>query len=241
MTRSFSAISSTIASRPSPSESPTGARRPRPLPGRLRMDPALHPAPLSGNEMTWDATINAAVQAYLNAQYGRAESLLVAALETAKVFGPSDPRMSTLLRTLGIVHEAMGQYPEAERLFRQALEILEQAKTRDSLEGAAALANLAGIWFILGRYYQAERTAVMAQAVYEQMNGEREINYAKALDVFADAAMLRGLYSLARLYVERGTAVRQKTVGQTHLTMAQSYSRTAELLILEDHLAEAEP
>ena len=32
------------------------------------MDPALHPAPLSGNEMTWDATINAAVQAYLNAQ-----------------------------------------------------------------------------------------------------------------------------------------------------------------------------
>src|SRR5207249_6012656 len=77
--------------------------------------------------------------------------------------------------------------------------------------------------------------------VYEQMNGEQEVNYAKALDVGADAAMLRGLYSVARRYVERSTAVRQKTVGQTHLTMAQSHSRAAELLILEDQLAEAEP
>src|SRR5437899_11331841 len=183
MTRSFSAISSTIASRPSPSEVPTGASRPRPLPGRLLMDPALHPAPLSGNEMTWDATINAAVQAYLNAQYGRAESLVLVALETAKVFGPSNPRMSTTLRTLGIVHEAMGQYAEAERLFRQALEILEQAKTRDSLEGAAALANLGGICFVLGRYSEAEKTAEIALAVYEQMNGEHEVNYAKALEI----------------------------------------------------------
>src|SRR2546428_2402029 len=203
MTRSLSAISSTIASRPSPSESPTGARRPRPLPGRLRMDPALHPAPLSGNEMTWDATINAAVQAYLNAQYGRAESLVLVALETAKVFGPSNPRMSTSLRTLGIVYEAMGQYAEAERLFRQALDILEQAKTRHSLEGAAALANLGGICFVLGRYSEAEKTAEMALAVYEQMNGEQEGNYAKALDVSADAATLRGLHRAPRRTLER--------------------------------------
>src|SRR5436309_2523741 len=165
MTRSFSAISSTIASRPSPSESPTGARRPRPLPGRLRMDPAPHPAPLSGNEMTWDASIDAAVQAYLNAQYGRAESLLLVALETAKVFGPGNPRMSTSLRTLGIVYEAMGQYAEAERLFRQALEILEQAKARDSPEGAAALANPGRITFLHHRSSEAERTAEDAPAL----------------------------------------------------------------------------
>src|SRR2546428_13516793 len=169
MTRSFSAISSTIASRPSPSESPTGARRPWPLPGRLRMDPALHPAPLSGNEMTWDATINAAIQAYLNAQYARAESLLLVALETAKVFGPSNPRMSTSLRTLGIVYEAMGQYAEAEQLFRQSLDVLEQAKARDSLEGAAAVANLGGICFILGRYREAAKTAENGLAVYDHI------------------------------------------------------------------------
>src|SRR5260370_16981865 len=105
------------------------------------MDPALHPAPLSGNEMTWDATIHAAVQAYLGAQYGRAESLLLAALETAKVFGPSNPRLSASLRTLGVVYEAMGRYAEAERLFRQALDILQQPNPQETLDAAPPLAH----------------------------------------------------------------------------------------------------
>jgi tetratricopeptide (TPR) repeat protein len=132
--------------------------------------------------------------------------LLLVAIETAKAFGRGNPRLSTSLRTLGIVYEAMGQYAEAERLFRQALDVFEQAPARDSLEGAAAIANLAGISFVLGDYDEAERMAVMAQAVYEQLNGEREVNYAKALDVLADTTMLQGqgLYSLAMLYHPSG-------------------------------------
>src|SRR5574341_405645 len=99
-----------IASRLSPCElSCRRARRRPPLPGNPRLDPAAHPAQLRENDMTWDTTINAAVQAYLEAQYGRAEALLHAALEAAKAFGPSNPRLSTSLRTLGIVDEAMAR------------------------------------------------------------------------------------------------------------------------------------
>ena len=54
----------------------------------------LWPATVTPQETQWDNLNSAAVDAYQQADYAKAEKLLLAALKVAKKFGAQDPRLA---------------------------------------------------------------------------------------------------------------------------------------------------
>jgi tetratricopeptide (TPR) repeat protein len=95
----------------------------------------LWPASAAAQRTSWKEYMEAAGNAYQQADYVEAEKLFKAALREAEKFGEQDPRFATSLNNLAALYQARGKYVEAEPLYKRSLAIRE---------GRAALRALAG-------------------------------------------------------------------------------------------------
>jgi len=131
----------------------------------------LWPATVTPQETQWDNLNSAAVDAYQQAVYAKAEKLLLAALKVAKKFGAQDPRLATSLNNLAALYHTQGKYAEAEPLFRRSLAIWEMALGPEHPDVAQSLNNLASLYHNQGKYAQAEPLYRRALAIAEKALG----------------------------------------------------------------------
>src|SRR4051794_8243552 len=94
-------------------------------------------------DQRWQRHYDAGQQALAECRYPEARTRLDAAVELARAFGERDPRLAWSLMGLGHVCLAQAKDAESERLFRQALAILEEAPEGHARAMAECLTGLA--------------------------------------------------------------------------------------------------
>ncbi len=83
---------------------------------------AICAAQVVAQTTSWEELTNAARTADQQGWHDEAEKHYQAAIDKAETFGPQDPRLATSLENLGIFYFSQPKHPEAEGLFRRALD-----------------------------------------------------------------------------------------------------------------------
>ncbi|HEU5179504.1 MAG TPA: CHAT domain-containing tetratricopeptide repeat protein [Candidatus Polarisedimenticolia bacterium] len=130
-----------------------------------------------------------------------------------QVHGPDHPHVAETLITLGQNHQAVGEFAQAEALFRRALRIYEK-QTPDGDGVAWALTNIANALRDTGRPTEAMPLFERALAIRERTFGPAHPVVAWNLDHFAEALVLGGESAKGL-----ALALRAEEIGRDHLSL----------------------
>ncbi|MGD0301900.1 MAG: tetratricopeptide repeat protein, partial [Bryobacteraceae bacterium] len=86
-----------------------------------------------------------------DANYGQAAAAYLDAVRISR-----DRRLMIALNSLGLAYEEMGRFPDAERYYRRALEILEQLGGNNQADRELLLTNLAFLYGEAGQTAKSE-------------------------------------------------------------------------------------
>jgi tetratricopeptide (TPR) repeat protein len=87
--------------------------------------------------------------------------------------GPNDPDVANVGNTLGSIHHQLGNYVEAERLFRRSVDIMENVAGGEDVQTVRVQSfdGLATLFRVEGRYEESENVYRRALAIAEQAFG----------------------------------------------------------------------
>ena len=137
--------------------------------------------------------------------------------------------------------QKMGQYADAEPLFRRALAIDEKALGKDHPDVASSLNNLALLLYSQGKYGEAEPLYRRALAIYEKADGSYHPDVATSLNNLAELLRAEGKYADAEPLFRRALAIDEKALGKDHPDVAIDLNNFALLLYSQGKYGEAEP
>jgi TonB family protein len=121
--------------------------------------------------------------------FAAAEPLLLRLLAIRQAQGEERPEVATVLASLASVREALGDYGDAEQLYRQALNIREKTLTPNHITTAATMESLAETCAARGHFTEAVSLCTRALAMREMTRGANDDSVRGARERIAD---LRG-------------------------------------------------
>ena len=149
---------------------------------------------------------------------------------------------ATALLNLGQIRAGRENYPEAEHLTRQALDLLTQQVERGQPAGCIALVFLADLCRRQGRLSEAEplaRRAVMRAE--KSLYGPQHPTLWRYLNVLAEILRLQGRLGEAEALCQRSQALIEKAFGTEHLGLDGCLATLARIRMAQGRHAEAEP
>ncbi len=156
-------------------------------------------------------------------------------------YGEKARETAVALDQLGRILNDMGEYPEAEPLFRQALEIGRETLGERHPDYAAGLNNLAGLLQATGRYEEAEPLFRQALEIDREALGERHPDYAARLNNLAGLLQATGRYEEAEPLFRQALEIDREALGERHPDYAARLNNLAGLLQTTGRYEEAEP
>jgi len=144
-----------------------------------------------------------------------------------------------LQTTIGGVYQALGQYPKAEAMQRQALAIRRKFYGDDNLKTADSLGHLARALLAEGRLAEAETLARAALATRRKLLGEDNVEVAGSMDLLALVLRYEGRVSAAEPLARAALATRRKLLGEESLAVAGSLNNLGLILDDENKVTEA--
>ena len=191
----------------------------------------------------WKADMAAAAGAIGGGQFDAAEKRLAAAVEQAESFPPFDPRVGETVEGVGALFRAQGRTPADQALYRRALAIRENARSRDGEPAdEAAGGNLVLMFFAdrlrrVVQLYRADGMDAEALAVFKRVVTIEEmalasghISLAPDYDELARLLVSNGDARSAEIYLRRALEVRELHLGPDHEDVAQSLEAVARYL-----------
>lgn len=145
-----------------------------------------------------------------------------------------------LIRT-GVYLAARAEYAQAERLYRRALEIYENAMGSEHPQTATALNNLAELYRIQRRHKEAEQLCQRALAIREKVLGQEHPHTAQSLNNLALLLSDQEMDADAEALLRRALRIREKVLGKEHPDTANSLNNLAMLLSNQRKYEEAQP
>jgi tetratricopeptide (TPR) repeat protein len=140
------------------------------------------------------------------------EQQLLADLREAERKGGNDLQVARTLYNLAIVRRRQGEFTEAERLYRRALEIREREQGPNHPDVAVVLNNLAGLEAAQGHYDAARPLLERALTIRQATLGDAHVLTAQSLN------------NLALLYAAQGNAAAAEPLYQRALSILQKAS-----------------
>jgi len=153
---------------------------------------------------------------------------------------PRTEEESSSLSTLADLSRAKGRFAEAERLYKRALAIDEEALGKDQLKVARDLSNLAELYQAQGQYAEAEPLHKRALEIREKVLGPVHPEVAQSLNNLAAVYRDQGRYGAAEPFCKRALEIWEKVLGPVHPEVASSLSTLADLSRAKGRFAEAE-
>ena len=150
----------------------------------------------------------------------RPERLHSAALAMAEKLEPSDDRLAASLSNVATVYRAEGRYPEAEKLYRRALELRQGNLGAGHPEVAVVVNNLATLYHAEGRIAEAEPLFRRALAVWEQFPGQEDRHVATVLNNLAGIYRATGRFAEAEPLYRRALELFQGSSGPEDANVA---------------------
>src|SRR4051794_25701688 len=129
----------------------------------------------------WHTRYDAGQTALAECRYPEAREQLDGAVELARGFGERDPRLAWSLMGLGYASLAQAQDAEAERLFGQALAMLEKLPDGDGRAMADCLTGLGTSAGHRARDAEAERLLRRALAIRQEALGAEHPDVGRSL------------------------------------------------------------
>ncbi|MBI3812383.1 MAG: tetratricopeptide repeat protein [Nitrospirae bacterium] len=151
------------------------------------------------------------------------------------------PEVGYPYRALGVQYAQKGDLAQAEKYYRQAIEVDDKALHPDPLEVAYNLNNLAVLYNSQGRYAEAEAISLRSLAIWEEMLGSDHPNV--AMDLYNLGVIYREQkhYDKAVAFFQRALAIDEKEMGRGHTSVAETLDNLALIYGALGRYTEAEP
>lgn len=179
------------------------------------------------NNRDWSEYKFRAEKAAQQGNYSQAEFMWLAALDEAKNFHPSDPRLLISLDNLASLYCSLGRYDQAECFCRRAIEVAERSFGEDHPYLAHCLNNLAGVYYHQRRYTEAEPICQRLLEIYEKTHGEDHADVGMAANNLAMLYHIQGKYEQAEWLYVRAITIRRRTLQDGHpvlVTLLENYA-----------------
>ena len=127
-----------------------------------------------------------------------------------------------VLETIGTTYNGLGQYADAERLLRTALDLRVAAEGRGTDGVAGTLTALGQVLQIERKADESEKLLREALAIREKLHGRESAETAGALNELARTLVNKGSYPEAEKLGKEGLAIRERIFGPNSREVAES-------------------
>jgi tetratricopeptide (TPR) repeat protein len=179
---------------------------------------------------SWDDYMEAGFDAHQGGRYAEAEELFLLASRQAATFDVADIRRATTLENLADVYRAQGREPDAEALYRTALERRVEILGPGHQRVAVGLENLATFYAQQGSYASAEPLYWRALEISEANLGPDHPDVATVLLGLARVRHSQLEYADAEPLYQQALAIREQVLGPNDMTVAELLEPYADLL-----------
>jgi eukaryotic-like serine/threonine-protein kinase len=136
---------------------------------------------------------------------------------------PGQPLVEAdVLETIGSTYNGLGQYTDAERLLRTALDLRVAAEGRGTDAVAGTLTTLGQILQIQRKADESEKLLREALATREKLHGRESAETAGALNELARTLVNKGSYPEAEKLGKEGLVIRERIFGPNSHEVAES-------------------
>ncbi|MEH1809678.1 tetratricopeptide repeat protein [Nostoc sp.] len=149
--------------------------------------------------------------------------------------------LANSLNNLAGIYRAIGNYTEAEPLYKQALELRKRLLGENHPAFATSLNNLAGLYKSTGKYSKAELLYQQALELRKRLWGEHHADVAVSLNNLALLYDEQGRYDEAEPLYLQSLELEKRLVGENHLSFALILNNLALLYYHQGRYSEAEP
>ena len=172
--------------------------------------------------------------------YEEALELLEQSVELRqRLYPEGHPELALALSNLGSAHYYVGNYTDAERRFRQVLELRLRLENSQELV-AHASSNLASALKQLGRIEEAGTLAQRVLTLREQLHPSDDVRIASSLYTLGSLRYEEGKLSEAIPRLRRALEIRRSALGSQHTEVATIQSSLGRALQAQQDLEEAE-
>jgi CHAT domain-containing protein/Tfp pilus assembly protein PilF len=142
---------------------------------------------------------------------------------------------------LALLYQAQGRYSEAEPLFKQVLQIIENVLGKEHPSTLRSMNNLAFLYKAQGRYSEAEPLYKQALQLREKVLGKEHPSTLSSMNNLAILYESQGRHSEAEPLFKQALQLREKVLGKEHPDTLTSMNNLAGLYESQGRYSEAEP
>ncbi len=175
------------------------------------------------------------------AEYAEVEGLISRQLSVHRGVGGHEHVVAIALRGLGDIHQAQGEYGEAEEYYLQALEICEKLPADRECIRAFILTNLGQLYRRMGRLSEAESLIERSLEIHERVRGPRHSLVGQCLHQLAVVYRRQGRLVEAIRSEQQALEIRKEYFGLEHFDVASSMNDLANYYWELGRYDEAEP
>ena len=200
----------------------------------------LNPKAISNYDLRDAVAALAEAEMYTH-HYELAEASSHRAIDMDKqLLGASHPQTSYDLMNLGATKASLGEFAEAEQLYRQGIENVERWYGKDHPDVITASSILARVLISQGKTAGAEaillQTLNLQKAIYGPVHERVEF----PTSALGELAMMTGRPKIAEMYFEQSVHICQSIYGSSHLKTAGAKSNLGAAYLLEGRNSLAE-
>lgn len=175
----------------------------------------------------WQAVNAKGMESYKTGRYKEAGQYFEEAQSLSiQEYGAISREHITSLTNVGYLYQALGDYQEAQKTFREALAIADRLHTTLHIDQVEAVINLANSFLPAAAYDSCEHYLLKGQALIYRAAGEKSSHYISAVGKFFEA-LIGTQNSLASLYDKKGQTKKAISIlEQQRQIIRQTYPET---------------
>ena len=156
-------------------------------------------------------------------------------------YGASHPDLVAATNIRALCHKALGQYEEAETLYREAVGLAEKAYGAEAAEVAIMIDNLAGLYFEQQRIALSEPLRRRALEIFLKTTGPESANTLISTQNLGAVLYSKGEHVEAERLYRRALAIAEKVYGPNDSQRGRLLDNLAGAVRSQGRLAEAGP
>jgi tetratricopeptide (TPR) repeat protein len=155
------------------------------------------------------------------------EKTLLASVNDAAEWKPTDPRVANAYENLADYYSAEGRYADAERVYQKRLELEEDMLGRANPAIIPAVDAVARVSFAQMKYEQAADFIGRELRIMEREYGDSDPKLVPSLEQLARVLQSASKYPEAERFLQRAIAIREKASGGESVELAPDLSQLA--------------
>ena len=178
---------------------------------------------------------------YSQGRIADAESLYTTVVALDSVHGADNASRARYVRGFGVVQYQQGRYPEAERLFRRALDIQQRVLGPDHPDVGGTFNNLGGLYYQQHEYQRALESYEQARRVLEKSLGPKHPTVLGLTNNIGETLWKLKQYTQAEPMLRQVLTAKEEVMPANEVSISITLHALAGVLRDQRRFREAEP